>query len=168
LRSLTVCVCALGAWQWQRRVDLDTVGGVRAPPKPITAAAVCMTVRRRASRARLIPEVVLDNLVGKAYEVERLVRAHNVFIVAPEVVPEPVSCLLPTAATILIFFFGLILLGGQGRSGTTQQHASVTRPGWRSAEIYARSAKTRERRSAVAGMREWTLEWGEGAELDAH
>jgi hypothetical protein len=73
-----------------------------------------------------------------------------------------------SAFFFFFFFFGLILHGGQGRSGTTQRHASFTRPGWRSAEIYARSAKTRERRSAVAGVREWTLEWGEGAELDAH
>jgi hypothetical protein len=55
---------------------------------------------------------------------------------------------------------------GEKRNNTTT--CLFTRPGWRSAEIYARSAKTRERRSAVAGAREWTLEWGEGAELDAH
>jgi hypothetical protein len=55
---------------------------------------------------------------------------------------------------------------GEKRNNTTT--CLFTRPGWRSAEIYARSAKTRERRSAVAGVREWTLEWGEGAELDAH
>jgi hypothetical protein len=56
---------------------------------------------------------------------------------------------IPNLSIFLFFFWGgLILLGGQKR----QQH---TRP----AEIYARSAKTRERRS-VAGVREWTLEWG--------
>jgi hypothetical protein len=48
--------------------------------------------------------------------------------------------------------------------GEAEQHnvMPLRRPGWRSAEIYARSVKTRERRSAVAGVREWTLEWGKG------
>jgi predicted metallopeptidase len=80
----------------------------------------------------------------------------------------PFSCEEFLSCQRQIFLFFWLILGGQGRSGTIRRHASVTKPGWRSAEIYARSAKTRERRSAVAGVGEWTLEWGEGAKLDAH
>jgi hypothetical protein len=72
---------------------------------------------------------------------------------------------------VIEFFFFFFWADSPRRAGEKRNNTTTclfTRPGWRSAEIYARSAKTRERRSAVAGAREWTLEWGEGAELDAH
>jgi hypothetical protein len=76
-----------------------------------------------------------------------------------------------TVRCVFFFFFFFFWADSPRRAGEKRNNTTTclfTRPGWRSAEIYARSAKTRERRSAVAGVREWTLEWGEGAELDAH
>jgi hypothetical protein len=101
-QSRAICLC-LGRLTLAASCEL-LVGGVQAPPIPQTAAAIGVMVHRRESCARLIPEVVLDDLVGKASKAERLVRptTSSLLTTSDVITRIPQPRLLPTAGTPLV------------------------------------------------------------------